>query len=112
MVPRINIWIERDDQVAMSIWRVALLEAVARTGSMSSAAEQMHVSYRIAWNKIKEMEERLGIPLITTRVGGTDGGGTSLTPAAEKYIQHFRHVSNQAEQLVEQRFADVFLDLR
>ena len=33
-----NFWVERNGEVVLSEWRVALLEAVAETGSISAAA--------------------------------------------------------------------------
>lgn len=111
LTPHINLWLECEGQVVMSSWRVALLEAVARTGSISSAAEEMHVPYRIAWNKIKEMEQGLGVQLVTTRVGGSDGGGTHLTAAGEEYVQRFRQFSARFEQWIEQQFSEAFAGL-
>lgn len=108
LMPRVNIWIERDGSVAMSLWRVALLEAVAATGSISSAADEMDVSYRVAWNKIRQMELALGEPLVETRVGGTDGGGATLTPTAEAYVVRFRYLRQRLEDWVEQQFKVVF----
>ena len=66
-----NIWLETDTgEVALSRWRLELLEAVDRTGSISAAAHAMNIQYRLAWNRIHEMEERLGLSLVQTTVGG------------------------------------------
>ncbi len=105
--PRVNLWLEHDGQVALSLWRVALLEAVGRTGSISSAAEQMGVPYRVAWNKIRQMEEALGVPLVATRTGGADGGGAVLTEAAERYVTSFRGLRGQLEAWVQAQLAGV-----
>jgi molybdate transport system regulatory protein len=111
LIPRLNLWIERDGHVALSGWRVALLEAVAATGSITAAAERMEVPYRVAWSKIKEMEQSLGLPLVETRVGGADGGGAELTPAANDYIRRYHQFSAGLEEWVQRRFAAVFTDL-
>ena len=88
-----NIWLETDDgDVALSRWRLELLEAVARTGSISAAAHAMHIQYRLAWNRIHEMEERLGVALVQTTVGGKGGGGAQLTPEARVIVQHLREM--------------------
>ena len=88
-----NIWLETDDgNVALSRWRLELLEAVARTGSISAAAHAMHIQYRLAWNRIHEMEERLGVALVQTTVGGKGGGGAQLTPEARVIVQHLREM--------------------
>jgi len=106
--PRGNLWIERAGQVVLSSWRVALLEAVAATGSISKAAERLDVDYRIAWKKIDEMERGLGARLVQTRVGGRDGGGAELTPIASEYIRRYHRFSAGFEEEVRRRFADAF----
>ena len=55
MQPRINLWIEEEGEVVLSDWRVRLLEAIVETGSISSAAAKLDVSYHRAWDKIREM---------------------------------------------------------
>jgi molybdate transport system regulatory protein len=78
MRPCSNFWIEKDGKVVLSEWRVALLEAVERTGSIAAAATQQGVHFRVAWRKLKEMEEGLGVKLTQRFVGGKQGGGTSF----------------------------------
>jgi molybdate transport system regulatory protein len=63
MQPRSNFWIENNGKVVLSEWRVALLEAVERTGSIRAAADQQGVHFRVAWRKLQEMEEGLGVKL-------------------------------------------------
>jgi molybdate transport system regulatory protein len=63
--PRLKIWVEGDDgRVALSDWRVSLLEAVGRHGSLVAAARELRVPYRTAWQRLHEMEERLGTRLV------------------------------------------------
>ena len=108
MRPRANFWIERDGQVLLSTWRVRLLEAIAETGSISAAASKMNISYRRAWDKIQESEERLGIKLVETQTGGEGGGGSYLTPVAADYIQRFHNFTSGLNGLVAQRFQENF----
>ena len=75
MIPRHNIWLELDGEVVLSVWRVRLLEAIEEKGSITSAAEALDVPYRRAWQRLHEMEERLGVTLVKTEVGGAGGGG-------------------------------------
>ena len=108
MQPRLNVWIEVADEVALSAWRVELLEAVAETGSITSAAERMNIGYRQAWAKLHECEERLGVQLVETTVGGSGGGGALLTPAGHDYVDKYRRFYAGLEELVHQRFVSVF----
>jgi molybdate transport system regulatory protein len=108
MKPKVNLWIEIGNQVALSRWRIELLSAIADTGSISGAAERMGVPYRRAWDKIHEMEERLGLALLDTQTGGFGGGGARLTPAAKDYIARFRHFSEGIDLYVQQHFEEAF----
>ena len=108
MIPKLNLWLEKNDEVALSTWRVALLKAVAEAGSISAAAEQMNVQYRTAWQKINEMETRLGVKLIETQVGGSHGGGAHLTAAARDYLDKFDRFSADVEAVVQAKYREVF----
>ena len=108
MEPKANLWIEIDGQVALSRWRVRLLMAIAETGSISGAAEHVGVPYRRAWEKINEMEQRLGVALLDTQTGGPGGGGASLTPAAQDYIARFQEFSAGIDTYVQQHFQEAF----
>lgn len=108
--PRANFWIEKDGEVVLSTWRVALLEAIAETGSITAGAQRMNVPYRVAWQKVHEMEERLGIPVLETQTGGVGGGGARLTPEAQRYVERFRRFTAGLEELVRQRFQESFAE--
>ncbi len=108
MQAKANFWIEKDGQVVLSSWRVALLEAIAETGSISAAAAQMDVSYRRAWEKIQESEDRLGQKLVETQTGGAGGGGSQLTPAAKDYVARFQAFTAGLNATIEERFEEIF----
>jgi molybdate transport system regulatory protein len=106
-----KVWLERGGKVALSEWRIALLVAVEETGSLSRAAERMGVPYRTAWYKLKDIEESLGVKLLTTQSGGAEGGHSDLTPEARDLIARFRRVTAGVADLVEARFRSEFGDL-
>lgn len=106
-----NFWIEKKGKVVLSSWRVDLLEAVEDTGSISAAASKMGISYRRAWDKIHECEERLEVKLVDTQTGGTGGGGSRLTPVAKDYIQRFHSFSSGLNGIISQRFQEYFIEV-
>ena len=108
MKPRINLWIEEEGEVVLSDWRVRLLEAIVETGSISSAAAKLDVSYHRAWDKIREMEQGLGVKLIDAQAGGPGGGGARLTPEALDLVQKFRRFEAGFKEQVERRFQETF----
>lgn len=85
-----------------------LLRAVAACGSISAAAERMDIPYRTAWQKIHEMETRLGEKLVETQTGGRHGGGARLTSAAERYVEQFERFAHDMERFVADSFAANF----
>ena len=59
--------------------KVALLEAIRRCGSISSAARELDMSYRRAWLLIDDLNQTFRQPVVSAVVGGKKGGGTELT---------------------------------
>jgi molybdate transport system regulatory protein len=65
MQVRIKVWITGEDgHVIFGAGRMRLLDAVHRTGSILQASEEMKMSYRSAWGRIKATEQRLGEAVI------------------------------------------------
>jgi molybdate transport system regulatory protein len=86
--------IYRDDSIAIGPGKVALLEAVAETGSISAAAKQLGMSYRRGWVLIDEMNRAFNAPVVSTAAGGAHGGGTALTAVGEELIKRYRAIEN------------------
>ena len=109
MRPRLKLWLEDDEgRVALSEWRVGLLEAIREHGSLSSAARALGVPHRTAWERIREMEARLGTQLVEAESGGSAGGHSRLTPAAEDLVRRYTAVRSGLDDLVASRFAEQF----
>ena len=83
--------IYRDDAIAIGPGKIAVLEAVAETGSISAAARLLGMSYRRAWMLIDEMNQALASPAVNT-----GGGGTALTQVGEDIVKHYRAIENAA----------------
>lgn len=108
LIPKANFWAEIDGEVVLSEWRVQLLQAVDAAGSISGAAHQLDIPYKLAWERIHEMEQRLGQSLVDAQVGGAGGGGAALTPLAREYVRRWNDFHEGLEALVAQRFAAAF----
>ncbi len=108
MTPRVKVWIEKEGEVVFAEGRKILLEAVDELGSLNAAAARLGMSYRAAWGKIKATEERLGIKLLETNVGGRRGGGARLTKDARELLRSYNRYKKRAEACVEKQFRAVF----
>jgi molybdate transport system regulatory protein len=107
-----KIWIETDLHVSIlgeGKWK--LLTAIKETGSLKAAVESMGLSYRQTWTKLKEIEEKLGFPIIEKSRGGAEGGHTSLTPQGEKIVEFFDKVYSKFEPRVKDIFSKLVQDL-
>lgn len=79
------------DDVTIDRRDVEMLEAIDQHGSMHAAAAALGRSYARVQRRIVELEDAVGA-VTNRRRGGTDGGGTELTPAAVDLLQQFeRH---------------------
>ncbi len=108
VVPRAKLWLEVDGKIALSEWRVALLEAVEETGSLAQAAARIGVSYRTAAYKLREIEKNLGVRLLEGHSGGAAGGGSRLTPAGWDYVRRWRAFSAGLDAWVAAHFRAAF----
>jgi len=87
---RLFIRIDFGDLGSLGPGKVRLLELVEELRSIRAAASQMNMSYRHAWLLLDSMEKTFGLPLIMSRAGGPNGGGTALTVLGEEVINRYR----------------------
>ena len=78
--------------------KAALLEAVAREGSISAAARTLGMSYRRAWVLVDQMNRCFTPPLVETQAGGGGQAGARLTPAGEAALTAYRSLAKQVEE--------------
>lgn len=76
--------------------KIAILEAIAREGSISAAARGLRMSYRRAWELVEDLNATFGRPVVAASAGGSRGGGARLTPLGEEVITCFRAAESAA----------------
>jgi molybdate transport system regulatory protein len=74
--------------------KIALLERIEATGSLSQAARELGMSYRRAWLLVDDLNHALAEPVTRASVGGAGGGGARLTPFGRKLIAAYRDVEH------------------
>ena len=75
--------------------KIALLEAIRATGSISAAARSIGMSYRRAWLLVEEINKTLREPAVKAETGGS-GGGAVITPVGERVVRLYRAIESQA----------------
>jgi molybdate transport system regulatory protein len=85
------------DEIAMGPGKADLLEAIARTGSISAAGRALGMSYRRAWLLVDTMNRCFSLPLVETRPGGGQAAGARLTAEGEAALAAYRGLSEQVE---------------
>jgi molybdate transport system regulatory protein len=70
--------------------KIALLEAVEKTGSISAAGRAHQMSYRRAWLLVDELNQMFLEPVVSAHHGGVKGGGASLTDQGRRVVALYR----------------------
>ena len=76
--------------------KVRLLEAIGRSGSISKAGRELGMSYRRAWLLVNDLNQCFQQAVVSTRPGGSQGGGAELTRFGQKLIAGYRAIESEA----------------
>jgi molybdate transport system regulatory protein len=89
---RLNIRIDLAGGLRIGPGKIAVLEEIARSGSISAAGRALRMSYRRTWELVEDLNNGLGTPVVETAAGGSGGGGTVLTSAGKAVIERYRAI--------------------
>ena len=92
--------------------KIRLLEAVARTGSISQAGRTLGMSYRRAWLLIDDMNQCFRDAVVSARPGGAQGGGAMLTVFGTELVRDYRAIETAAEVAAKKRLRRLEAALR
>jgi molybdate transport system regulatory protein len=93
---RFRMRITDGGEVAVGPGKIALLEAVERTGSITAAAKTLDMSYRRAWLLLDALNRSLRRPAVESVKGGQHGGGCELTAVGRELIALYRRIEQEA----------------
>ena len=93
----------QESELAIGPGKVALLEAIGETGSITSSAKKLGMSYRRAWLLVEETNNGLVRPAVATATGGQRGGGTALTPVGVELVRRYRALERVTGLAVERK---------
>ncbi|HTW83487.1 MAG TPA: LysR family transcriptional regulator [Candidatus Sulfotelmatobacter sp.] len=87
---RLTIRVVFGEAAAVGPGKIALLEAIAESGSISAAGRALKMSYRRAWTLVEELNALFRTPLVRARPGGAQGGGAQVTALGKLVVREYR----------------------
>ena len=107
---RSRIWFVAGGQRVFGSGLARLLEGIDRLGSLSETARAAKISYRQAWDLIREAETGLGKRLVIPHAGGPGGGGSTLSEDGRRILKLFKSVSREVSAYADARFSELRQD--
>lgn len=94
--PRLRVL--RGKEVALGPGKVALLEAIAREGTIARAARALGMSYMRAWTLVRTMNRSFRKPLVEAARGGAGRGTTRLTRLGAAVVRLYREMDERSRE--------------
>lgn len=101
---KVRVRIDFDSVHAVGPGKIALLERMRDTGSLSQAARELDMSYRRAWQLLDSLNTSFNEPVIVTSVGGKGGGGSEITKLGLSLIDAYRALESEMTDRAQQVF--------
>jgi molybdate transport system regulatory protein len=105
--PQAHVRIDFADGRSLGPGKIALLEWIERTGSLSGAGRALGMSYRRAWLLLHSVNDSFGEAAVEFMVGGRDGGGAKVTDFGRRLIADYRAFEKSVDELASARFGDL-----
>lgn len=106
-----KLWLEESDKKIFGRGPMELLKKIDELGSLRKASIHMNMSYSKAWNLIKDLEESLSLEILEKKIGGQQGGGSSLTEEAraliDTYSNFLEEVDSSLNKIFEKHFSKI-----
>ena len=88
-------------ELAIGPGKVALLEAIAQTGSITWSAKKLRMSYRRAWLLVDTMNRCFREAVVSSATGGTGGGGAEVTAFGRQVIGRYRSMQARVDRALD-----------
>ena len=97
---RIRCWIEVDGKRFFGPGPAELLQLISEEGSIAQAAAKMGMSYKKAWDIIKNINTHGKEPFVAMQKGGGHGGGATLTKTGKSVLKEYHSLTTKIDKLV------------
>ncbi len=103
-VPAIRFRVDFGRDEAIGPGKIALLEHIGSSGSLSQAARELGMSYRRAWQLLASLNACFSERAVLTARGGRGGGGARLTPFGSRLIRAYREFDTEVQKRAARSF--------
>jgi molybdate transport system regulatory protein len=100
--------LDGEGQYFMGVGGSWLLEGIDQQRSISEAAREMELSYPKALRMLRTLEAGVGHPLVVRRKGGSQRGGTELTPMGRDLLRRYARLLRRVRRFADDAFTEVF----
>ena len=107
---RFRLRVTRGDDIAVGPGKIDLLEAIARTGSITAAAKTLGMSYRRAWLLVDTMNRCFREPVVASAAGGSGGGGARVTAFGRRVLERYGSMTRRVDRALDpelERFSEL-----
>lgn len=98
--------VDEEGDKFMGIGVLWILERIETEGSLRKSAAVLGISYSKAYGMIRNLEARLGVPVLVRKKGGAAHDGATLTPFGRSFVELYRAFQTKAKDLVEGPFGE------
>jgi molybdate transport system regulatory protein len=95
-IARFRLRVTAGEAILVGPGKIALLEAIRDTRSITAAAKSMGMSYRRAWVLVDELNRALAGAAVASAIGGERGGGSTLTALGHELVDVYRRIETTA----------------
>lgn len=101
--PSFKVWLTAGDEDVVGKGGASLLRGIQKYGSISRAAKELGWSYSFAWLQLRDLEKKLGAPVVLRKRGGEVGGGAELTELAKALLWKYEALEKRVERTINRR---------
>ena len=105
--PQVRFRVDFGGRCSVGVGKIQLLEAIARTGSLSKAARTLNMSYRRAWLLLADLNASFNHSVVETKAGGSGGGGARVTPFGGRLIESYRKLESGVQPLAKRLLTEL-----
>ncbi len=95
-----RFWFNHDDRHFVAEGKIELLELINELGSISKAAKVLGMSYKAAWDMVKNLNDFSSCKMVRKNKGGKGGGGTVVTEKGFELIRLYREAKEEHDRFM------------